>query len=89
LADQDACMTKCDADATCFSAEWRFTPAPTETKTCRLWKKAGLHGTGIAATGGSINETFHKKSDTTAAIGDLFAFYDKKDGLATGNELWR
>ena len=85
-------MTKCDADATCFSAEWRFTPAPAETKTCRLWKKAGLHGTGIAATGGSENETFHKKSDATAEptyVPPISDKYDKSAGLATDVEIWR
>ena len=59
-------MTTCDADATCNSAEWRFTPAVeavaaippapavpavAEEKICRLWKKGGLAGTGTAATG--------------------------------------
>jgi len=109
IGDKETCLVKCYDDATCNSAEWRYTPivaevaavaaippapavlavpAKAETKTCRLWKKGGLAGTGTAATGGSINETYHKKTDKTPVVGDILHMYDEKDGLATGIAMW-
>jgi len=98
-------VAKCYDDATCTSAEWRFTPVVpehddpndddekipevAETKTCRLWTMGGLLGTGTAATGGSINETYHKKTDTTAAVFETLYKFDMKSGLATNIALWR
>ena len=84
LTDTDSCMAKCFDDIKCNSAEWIFTAAvvakaavppaaeilaKAETKTCRLWNKGGLTGTGIAALNSADTyTTYHKKSDLTAII---------------------
>jgi len=83
-------MAKCFDDVKCNSAEWRFTAAvvavaavppvaeitaKAETKRCRLWKKGGLVGTGIAEAGVTL-KTYHKKSDTSKVVEPIADKFD-------------